>query len=460
MATVRKRGTGYRIRVYHGYDITGKQIERSRTWVPPVGMSDKQAQREAEIQAALFEDAIRNGDLGNGNIRFVDFSAEWLDNHARQHLKTKTVADYEQMLPRLNKAFGHMPINQIQPLTITKFYNTLKAQKPENMTYCAGGSVKEELKRAGLTQQKCADRGGIAVNAVWAACNGKNVSKRTAERISEIIGVPLSQLFEPTSAETLSASTVRHYHRLLSSILGMAVNWQFISFNPCSCVILPKDKQEKKLSYLDDEGAARLLTYLKEEKRVYRTAITLLLLTGIRKGELLGLEWKDVDWDNHTIEVRRAVQYTQKRGVYLDTPKNKTSKRVIYVGASVISLLEEHRQWQRQQKKLLKGKWVSTDRMIVQEDGQPMNPCTLSSWFGKFVKRRNLPEGLHLHSLRHTYATLCIAHGVPLTAVAAQLGHANVETTSRIYAHAIRKNQIEAATLIANAFSGVIAADG
>lgn len=456
MATVRKRGNGYRIRVYHGYDITGKQIVRSKTWTPPSGMTEKQAKKEADIQAALFEDAIRNGDLGNGNIRFADFATEWLDSHARRSLKEKTVAEYSRMLPKLNTAFGHVPINQLQPLSITKFYNTLSDSTAENAAYVASAQLKEELRTAGMTQQKCAELAKIGVNSVWSACNGRNVAKTTAKKISEVLKKPMSQLFELSKTNTLSVNTVRHYHRLLSSILGMAVKWQFIQYNPCSRVIMSKKDEERKLSYLDDEQAKQLLKLLGEEKRIYRLPITLLLLTGVRKGELLGFEWKDVNWEAKSIEVKRTVQYTKAKGVYVDTPKNKSSRRIVYVSDAVMEVLKDHREWQLQQKKIMKKKWISSDRIVVMEDGKPMNPNCLANWFGRFVKRTDFPSDLHLHSLRHTYATLCIAQGVPLTAVAAQLGHANVETTSRIYAHAIKKNQIEAADMIAKALTSLL----
>lgn len=456
MATVRKRGNSYRIRVYHGYDITGKQIVRSKTWVPPAHMTEKQAKKEADIQAALFEDAIRNGDLGNGNIRLVDFTTEWFDVHASRNLKAKTTSEYARMLPRINAALGHMSINQIQPLSITKFYNGLANANLESVTYVASVSIKQELKAMNLTQQKCADLAKIAVNSVWAACNNRNIGKSTAEKISKVLQKPMNELFELSSTRKLSTNTVRHYHRLLSSILGMAVKWQFILYNPCSRATLPRSKEEKEIFYLDYRQSQELLLMLKDERRIYRVAITLLLLSGVRKGELLGLEWKDINWEEKRIEVKRTVQYTKTQGIYIDTPKNKSSSRTVYVGDAVLDLLKEHKGWQLFQKKLLKKKWIQSDRIIVMENGKPMNPNCLSNWFRKFVNRTELPAELHLHSLRHTYATLCIAHGVPLTAVAAQLGHANMETTSRIYAHAIEKNRIEAADLITGAFREIM----
>lgn len=84
-----------------------------------------------------------------------------------------------------------------------------------------------------------------------------------------------------------------------------------------------------------------------------------------------------------------------------------------------------------------------------------MNPDRLTQWFGKFIRRTDLPQ-IHLHSLRHTYASLCIANGVPLTAVAAQLGHSNVATTATIYAHAIRSAQLAAAVKMDTLFADIL----
>lgn len=112
-------------------------------------------------------------------------------------------------------------------------------------------------------------------------------------------------------------------------------------------------------------------------------------------------------------------------------------------------------QWQQNQAKAHDLIWDENYRVITTEECIPMRPDRLTNWFRGFVSQSDLPP-IHLHSLRHTYATLCIAKGVPLTAVAAQLGHANVATTATIYAHAIRAAQLAAADKMDALFADIM----
>lgn len=182
---------------------------------------------------------------------------------------------------------------------------------------------------------------------------------------------------------------------------------------------------------------------------MYRRAILILLLTGMRRGELLGLEEKDIDWQNHIIRIERTSQYLSGRGVYTDDTKNATSHRQIHISPEAVKILEEQLQWQRYRTEKSGNLWPGNGRIFTSENGDPLRPDRLSSWFRKFIRRSELPQ-INIHSLRHTYATLCIAKGVPLTAVAEQLGHANVATTATIYAHAIKSAQIAGANKISS----------
>ncbi|OKZ68140.1 MAG: hypothetical protein BHV88_13565 [Clostridiales bacterium 41_12_two_minus] len=198
-----------------------------------------------------------------------------------------------------------------------------------------------------------------------------------------------------------------------------------------------------------------MLKLLQSEPGMYRRAISLLLLTGLRRGELLGLEWKDIDFKNRTLTISRTSQYLPKRGVYTDEPKNKSSRRLVLISTQVVLILQEQQRWQAFQASQLGNGWDPCGRIITGEDGSPLHPDRLTRWFAKFIQRTDLPP-VHIHSLRHTYATLCIAQGVPITAVAAQMGHANVATTATIYAHAIKSAQIAAADKIGGLFEDVL----
>jgi integrase len=233
----------------------------------------------------------------------------------------------------------------------------------------------------------------------------------------------------------LSANTISHYHRLLSSMLNTAVLWGMIPNNPLK--IKPPKIEAKESSYLDDEQAVKLLDALDTESIVYRTMITLLLYTGARKGEVLGLEWKDIDFDNSLLSIVRSSQYISKQGIITKEPKNKNSIRSIKVSGDIIALLQQYKKWQEEERLKCGDRWNDTDRLFTQWNGTPMHPDTLPTWFDKFLKRHGLPD-INIHGLRHTCASILIAQRVDIRTVSKRLGHAQPSTTSNIYSHQIR----------------------
>lgn len=253
----------------------------------------------------------------------------------------------------------------------------------------------------------------------------------------------------------LSANSVRAYHRVISSILSKAVKWGYIPFNPAMNAELPK-QEPREAPHLEEEEARRLLELLHNEPMKYRAMITFDLLSGLRRGELLGLRWCDVDFQNQTVTIVQTSSYVSGKGVYTDTPKNKTSIRHLKLSRSVFLMLQEYKEWQDMQRAACGDSWRDKDgRVFTGDDGAPVHPDALTKWFSGFVKRAGLPK-VSIHSLRHTYASLMIADGTPLIVVSRRLGHAQTSTTANIYAHVIASAD-ERAAQVTEKFADVVA---
>lgn len=208
----------------------------------------------------------------------------------------------------------------------------------------------------------------------------------------------------------------------------------------------------KEAVFLDDEQAFHVLELLDLEPLKWKVAMYLLIYSGVRRGELLGLEWGDIDFDNKVIHIRRTSQYVKDMGIITKSPKNETSYRTIKLSEMMFDLLREYRQYWEQLREALEDIWqyiieitlvdgkkkrVQNDRLFIKDDSTPMNPDSLTDWTRRFVERNDLPH-FTPHSLRHTHATLLIAEGVSIPTVSRRLGHSSIATTSRIYVHAIQ----------------------
>jgi integrase len=282
------------------------------------------------------------------------------------------------------------------------------------------------------------------------------------------------QLAEPgqnkRTGGCLSPKTQQNYHRILSSILTTAVHWGVIKDNPAKRTKAPKvPRREAKC--LDDEQTVRLLTALENEPLKYKVAVELLIFTGARRGEVMGLLWSDIDFKNHTISINKASLYLAEHGVYVDTPKNESSQRVVKLTSTVIESMKKLRTKQYEDQLIAGDQWHGTDYVFIQWNGLPMHPETVSGWFSRFIKRYNnsidtnedyqyytneQKDALRLpvispHKLRHTNATLMIAGGMDIRTVANRLGHAQTSTTTNIYSHAIKSADARASEILEDA---------
>ena len=445
MATIEKRGDSYRIVVSNGYDITGKQLRARMTWTPEPGMTKRQAEKELGIQAALFEDRCRRGLYINSSIRFADFANVWMEKHAKKQLRKKTISGYRDMLPRINAALGNIRLDRLQPYQLMSFYDNLEESGIRLDTkYQCMVDFKALLKGRKLTKAALAEAAKISMCPLNSITQGKSISRRSAEKISAALGEPPDALFEPLDEDkVLSGKTVRNHHLLISSILSSAVEWQIIRDNPCNRVKAPKVGNPSP-KYLDEVQARQLLDLLEDAPMRYRTAVQVLLFTGLRRGELCGLEWQDIDFEREIIHVMRTSQYLPELGVFEDDTKTETSQRVAKVPRIVMDILRDYKSWQAEQRLQVGDQWLDTQRLFTNWNGAPIHPDTLTNWFHKFVQRNNLPP-ISIHSLRHTNATLMISSGTPVTTVARRLGHASPSTTMKIYAHAIQSADAAAA---------------
>lgn len=385
MATIRKRGNSYQIRVSCGYDTSGAQVEQSMTWKPDPKMTPKQIEKELARQAVLFEEACMKGQVVAA-IKFEDFAKQWFTEYADLKLKAQTIRGYHYLEPRIYKAIGHLRMDKITPRHIQRFIKDL-----------------------------CEDTCG-------------NVK-----------------------GKTLSPKTVKLHISLISTIFDYAVRMQIIPENPCKKVTLPKQIAKEREVYTLEE-AQKLLELFEQEDEVnfkYVVFFTMAMYTGLRRGELLGLEWKDFDWENRLMTISRTSMWTKEKGLYTDTPKTMSSRRTLKIPVVLIDLLHRYKTYQDKYKEDLGSKWIETDRLFTQWNGKPMDVTAPHSYFKSFCERTGM-RCVSNHSWRHFNASILISNGVDVKTVQSCLGHSTPTTTLQVYAHAFQTQQAMAMDAVAD----------
>lgn len=438
MAIVEKRGKGFSIRVSAGYNSKGKQIRKNFTWIPELGLTEKQLAKELQRQVMKFEELVRTGRVIDGNIRFNDFANKWLELHAEKTLSPKTIFDYKHQLIRINQGIGHIRLDRLQPAQLLSFYDNLSEKGVRlDIRYKATDKLKVALDLKEVSFKQIGKDGGLSESTVLNAYNGRIISKKSADGIAASLGLNRNSLFEPINGDArLSGTSIQHYHRLISSILSTAVEWQVIPYNPAERVRAPR-AEKKEATFLDDQQARKLIELLEGEPLQFKVLVIMLIYTGLRRGEICALKWSDIDFKKSLLHVRKSAQYLPKIGVFEKDPKSGAAVRVIKLPKLAKTILLEHKNAQNAEAEACGDQWHKSDLILTRSNGMIMLPDEISRSFRVFIERKKLPH-VHLHSLRHTNATLMISAGTDIRTVSKRLGHAQTSTTMNIYSHAIR----------------------
>lgn len=203
-------------------------------------------------------------------------------------------------------------------------------------------------------------------------------------------------------------------------------------------------------NYLSVADAKKLME-LVAPYSTFNTIIKLLLLTGLRSGEALGLTWDKIDFENKTIFVDKTLTYVAGR-YFLSTPKTPMSIRKIVIDDDTVQLLREHKAAQDEQKLVIGDAWLEPDAVFTSATGHFYDRSLLNTQFRRFMERHPELHRVTIHGLRHTHASLLILAGENLDAISKHLGHASADITSRVYAHLMSKVQVR----ITQTISGVL----
>lgn len=262
----------------------------------------------------------------------------------------------------------------------------------------------------------------------------------------------ISQLQQPgmnqRTGGALSVKTQKNYLSFVSSVLEYACRMNIIKENPAHRVKLPKTTATEKAIYTLEQ-AQLFLDRMREEPLSFQAFCALAIYGGFRKSELLGLDWKDLDFPNCIVTIRRTSQFLKGKGMVTDTTKTEKSQRSLKLPDAVFEILSDYRMEQFKRRQLMGDRWEDHDRLFTTWDGKPMSSSTFSKRIQRFCEKIGLPF-YGVHTFRHLNASLLITSNVDAHTVAASLGHTQTSTTLNIYAHTFAAVQAQASNAIAD----------
>ena len=392
MASIKQQETKsgkrfFLISVSRGYGRT----PYTKRWYWPDGWSKRSAEREAAKQAAEFERACAAGEVLNRAE-----AKEKAAQEAAERAKLKTVKEYGN--------------------------NVFMAKKSIKFSENARSSYQMFLDRH-----------------IYPVIGDSLLTDVTSAQISAL-------LLNFQKAGYSHASAVKLFN-ILSALFQSAFMDESIKISPMLRVERPAPNKDEVMKEESDKSlTVKELNYVFScvdgEPLKWRAFIRLAADTGLRRGELCGLQWRDFDFKAGTLTVRRNLQYSTAKGVYAATPKSGKT-RVVDIGPDVLALL---RQLRDEQASSCISKWVFT------QDGspEPMFPQSPTKYFRTFGKKYGI-EDFHPHKLRHSFASIAITSGADIASVSQKLGHADKSTTLRMYTHADQESMKRASDIFRDA---------
>ena len=446
-----KTGVSYRISVSGGVDTSGRRIRHRMTYKPTPGMTPRQIEKAVQRAATDFERSIEQGYALDNRQTFAEYAAYVIDLKERTGTKHRTVAGYWSLLTRTNQAIGHLAIQDIRPTHLNQFYKNLAEV---GIRETAARAIPREtfratLKEKKLSMAKVAKLAGVAESTVNAAGKGDAILQDKAELIAKAAGIAFDQLFTLDERnEPLSTTSILAYHRFIHIVLAQAEKEMLVPYNAADKAT-PPQKEKSEVGTFQTSELVAIRDAAAQEPIKWQMIIHLLMITGCRRGEIVGLKWDRVNWKDSSIRIDTTLLYTPDRGVYESTTKTG-AERTIKLPQETMDLLRQYRVWQLETRLANGDRWKETPYVFTGECGGHMAPDTLSGYLTRFEKKYNLPH-IHAHKFRHSMASVLYFSGADPVSISKRLGHAQVSTTQNIYSHLIEQADTQSAERIADA---------
>jgi integrase len=267
-----------------------------------------------------------------------------------------------------------------------------------------------------------------------------------SRRLNDLTVAELDRLWAKKLEEGMSTSSVRRMRYVLSQAISQGIRWGVVNRNVAQLSRAPRIVRQEGRT-LTPEQARMFLTTLKGNR--LETLFTLMLVTGMRRGEALGLQWKDFDGDKGVLLVRRQLKREGGRIIVSDT-KTAKSRRAVNLPSQLLELLQSHRTRQCDDRERAGIAWMQNDFIFTTSYGTPFDPRNMLRDFKNACVDAGLGDW-HLHELRHSAASLMLAKGVKLQVVSEVLGHSSIRMTADVYGHILEPDRQAAANAMGEA---------
>lgn len=417
-------------------------------------MSPRKIEKELSRVVADFERSIEQGYVLSNRQTFAEYASYVLEIKERAGKKHRTIEGYRQLLKRTNQAIGHMAIQDIRAFHLNRFYSNLAERGVSDKPDTARGKPEFRglLKEQRISMAKTAKLAGLSIGTVKKAGNGGAILLTNAKMIATAVDIEFQKLFDvDISDKRLSNTTILSYHRLIHTVLSQAEKEMLVPYNAADKATPPVKNRTTVGTFQIDE-LMLIRDAVEKEPIKWKMLVHLLMITGCRRGEVVGLKWDKVNWNDSSIRIDTTLVYTPDRGLYESSTKTDVG-RTVKLPKVTMDLLREYRTWQQEVSILYGDRYQNSPYIFTGEYGGPLAPYAIGSYLRRLEKKYGLTH-LHAHKFRHSMASVLYYSGADPVSISKRLGHAQVSTTQNIYSHLIDQADVQSAETIADAIFG------
>lgn len=464
MATIIKRdgkkGVSYKIQVAVKDVGLGKMVTKSTTWKPQKGMTEKEIETACTVFAESFEKQVIDSfktaeeDKGNVNITFRALAEKWLERATKIYgcsYEGNASIALEKVLPMI----GGYKVKDITASIVQSVFDRIDGLKKKVESIYPKKHIKDILARQNISfvwLRRETELNDASLSLVF---NGKRVGRKFAEMFAEVCGMNIDRLFDiEVHEENYAQTTLKRFKCVIYNVLAYAVRLCIVDRNYASSEYVDMGKlKPKEINCMNEEELQKFYNALINVDNIqWRVAVLTVLMTGMRRGELCGLNWDDIDLDAAKISVKRSYSESPRHGVILKEPKTVKSKRTFAIPDLLVKSLSEYKEWYEQQRELWGDRWIDSGSVFIQRDGKRVHPANIKMWVTKTCILAGIKH-FSVHSLRHTNISLQIMAGVPIVTVAGRAGHSRTSTTTDTYAYYVQSSDKSAAQTLNSIFS-------
>ena len=459
MATITKNnlknGTSYRIMI-KVKDGSNNYITRTMTWKKPDDIKDTEARRLVQKVAFEFEEKILDELAGRvvakNDIELIEYAVDRLEK-MKEQISPITYNRYKSLIKELEGFFQKIKMRDLSPHLIQEFLDHKQRHGMVRKVAIMKNKLKPIIKEKKRAVKNFLVLAKVSKPLYLHSQRGANIDIECAKRMCEALGVRYCDYFTTkTIKEPYAKATINAYRKLLCSTLAAAKRQRLVEHNYASkeYIDIPRGTK-KEVQILNEEESYIFSEQLKKEKNIeMKTSLMILLYMGLRRSELAGLQWGDINFNSATMKIQRSLQNTKELGKFYKSTKTAGSTREISIPNILYDQLVLYKEWWTKNRNYtIDNRFL--DALFKNEDGDPYYPSIYMIWLRKILKQSQLPT-ITLHALRHTNISLQLAAGVDIKTVASRVGHSMASTTSDIYSHFLKSGDERASSILDSIF--------